>query len=140
MHEIVAGRLWISSSHEARNLRVVLDLGIEAIVDLAMQELPLTVTRELIYLRIPILDGDGNDIRRLTCAVESVAKLVRGNIPTLVCCSAGLSRSPAIVAAALFIVQNRPPADILQELVAQMPHDVSPVLWQDVILAADSIR
>jgi protein-tyrosine phosphatase len=126
MHEIVPGRLWIANAIEARDLKRVLDLGVEAIVDLAMQELPLPVTRELVYLRIPIVDGGENDRRRLACAVDAVVQLVRRQVPTLVCCSAGMSRSPAVVAAALSIVHHRPPDEVLAEIAARMPHDLSP--------------
>ena len=140
MREIEPGRLWIANAVEARDLRRVLELGVEAIVDLAMQELPLVPMRELIYLRLPIVDGGGNDLRRLTSAIDTVAQLIRREIPTLVFCSAGMSRSPAIVAAALSQVRNQPPNEVLQEIVSQIPHDVSPLLWHDVLLAAKSLR
>ena len=140
MHEIDPGRLWIGNAVEARDLRRVLDLGVEAIVDLAMQELPLPLTRELVYLRIPIVDGGGNDAQRLAIAIDAVVQLLRRQVPTLVACSAGMSRSPAIVAAALAHVYQRPPAEILQQIVARMPHDLSPLLWRDVLAAADSLR
>jgi predicted protein tyrosine phosphatase len=139
MREIEPGRLWIGNAVEARDLRRVLDLGVQAIVDLAMQELPLPVTRELVYLRIPIVDG-GNDAWRLAIAIDAVVKLLRSEIPTLVFCSAGMSRSPAIVAAALSLVRCRPADEVLQEIAAQMPHDVSPLLWRDALAAADSLR
>ena len=140
MREIEPGRLWIANAVEARDLRRVLDLGVEAIVDLAMQEPPLTVTREMIYLRIPIVDGGGNDQRRLTGAIEAIVNLLRREIPTLVTCSAGMSRSPAIVAAALSLLQNRRPDEVLAWIAARMPHDISPLLWRDVQAAADSLR
>ena len=140
MREIEPGRLWIASAVAARDLGQVFDLGIEAIVDLAMQELPLPVTRELIYLRIPIVDGGGNDSRRLATAIDAVAQLIRRDIPSLVVCSAGMSRSPAVVAAALSVVQNRPPDEVLAQIAAGMPHDLSPPLWRDVCAAADSLR
>ena len=131
--------MWIANAVEARDLKRVLDLGVEAVVDLAMQELPLSVTRELVYVRIPIVDG-GNDPWRLTCAVDAVRQLLQRQVPTLVFCSAGMSRSPAVVAAALSLVQNRPADDVLEQIAALLPHDVSPILWRDVKAAADSLR
>ncbi len=53
-------------------------------------------------------------------------------IPTLVYCGAGMSRSPAIVAAALSIVQGGSPDERLKGIVAGHPHDVSPHLWEVV--------
>jgi hypothetical protein len=43
-----------------------------------------------------------------------------------------MSRSPAIVAAALALVCNDVPDRCLQQLLAGNPHDVSPPLWADV--------
>ena len=140
MHEVVAGRLWLGNAVEARELRRILDLGIEAIVDLAMQEPPLAVTRELIYLRIPLVDGADNQATRLVCAIESLVRLIERATPMLVFCSAGMSRSPAIVAAALSIVRKQPPEQVLEQIAASIPHDVSPRLWQDVRSAARLLR
>ncbi len=47
-------------------------------------------------------------------------------------CGSGMSRSPAIVAAALAIVQGGTPEERLREVVAGHPHDVSPQLWEGV--------
>lgn len=137
MHEIKPGRLWIANTIEARDLKRVLELGIEGIIDLAMQEVPLPVTRELIYLRIPIVDGGGNDVWRLACAIDAAAQLIHRKIPTLVTCSAGMSRSPAIVAAAISLVELRPPDEMLQQIASAWPHDVSPALWRDVLSALE---
>jgi hypothetical protein len=40
MHEVIAGQLWIGNAIEARDTRRLLDLGIGALVDLAIEELP----------------------------------------------------------------------------------------------------
>ena len=56
----------------------------------------------------------------------------KSQVPTLVYCGAGMSRSPAVVAAALSIVQGGSPEDRLREVVAGHPHDVSPQLWEAV--------
>jgi hypothetical protein len=44
-----------------------------------------------------------------------------------------MSRSPAVVAAALSIFQGGSPEDRLKEVVAGHPHDVSPHLWEAVV-------
>ena len=56
--------------------------------------------------------------------------LLKKQIPTLVYCGAGMSRSPAVVAAVLSIVQGGSPDEKLKEIVAGHPHDVSPQLWE----------
>lgn len=119
--------LWIGTARDARDLRTVLDAGIEAIVDLAMEEPPICPTRELVYLRFPLLDGDGNPPWLLRVAVEAVAELVGSRVPTLVACGAGMSRSPAVVAVVLARLNVTQAED---ELVALRPIDVSPGLWQ----------
>ena len=64
-------------------------------------------------------------------AIQTVVSLLK-QIPTLVYCGAGMSRSPAVVAAALSIVQGGSPDEKLKEIVAGHPHDVSPHLWEAV--------
>ena len=43
-----------------------------------------------------------------------------------------MSRSPAVLAAALAIVREDSPETCLQELATGHPYDVSPVLWADL--------
>ena len=56
---------------------------------------------------------------------------------TLVACSAGMSRSPALAAAAIARVESRDPNECLMECVEGGPADVSPLLWRDVV---DALR
>ena len=67
--------------------------------------------------------------------IQTVVFLLKKQIPTLVDCGAGMSRSPAVVAAALSIVQGGSPDERLKEIVAGHPHDVSPQLWEVVCRA-----
>jgi predicted protein tyrosine phosphatase len=132
MHEVIANQLWIGNAVEARDLRHLLELGVAAMVDLAIEELPSVVVRELVYCRIPLIDGPANPSERLRLVVETVASLIRRGTPTFVFCGAGMSRSPAITAAALAVVEGADPNVVLQRIVAGFPHDVSPALWQEV--------
>lgn len=132
MHEVIQSSLWIGNAVEARDLRRLLGLGVTAIVDLAIEELPASVVRELVYCRIPLIDGASNPPERLRLAVETVASLIRSGTPTLVFCGAGMSRSPAITAAALAVVECADPNTVLQRIVTGFPHDVSPAFWQEV--------
>jgi len=85
------------------------------------------------------LDGAGNDAVLLSLAIKSVRELIRHNVPTLVCCSAGMSRSPAIVAAALSLVQNAGIDECLRSISAHHPTDVSPGLWDEIVHATSRI-
>jgi protein-tyrosine phosphatase len=122
--------LWIGTARDARDIRAVLDAGIEAVVDLAMEEPPIHPTRELIYLRFPLTDDDGNPRWRLRMAMWAVEELVGGGVSTLVACGAGMSRSPAVVAVVMSQFKGTRPEDELEALRSGGPVDVSPGLWQ----------
>jgi protein-tyrosine phosphatase len=128
--------LWIGTARDARDLRAVLDAGIEAIVDLAMDEPPVQPTRELVYLRFPLVDGGGNPPWLLSTTVWGVAGLLRAKCPTLVACSAGMSRSVAIAAAAIMGAGLSPghgSGDEALDLVrGSGPGDLHPQLWDEV--------
>jgi len=88
--------LWLGNIADARDLKTVLAADISAIVDLALNELPANVTRELAYLRFPLVDGADNPPWLLQGAVQALAHLIRANVPTLVYCSTGHSRSVCV--------------------------------------------
>ena len=104
-------------------------------VDLAANEPPTVLPRGLIALRFPILDGAGNPAWLLRLAIESLASLLRAGIPTLVHCSAGMSRTPAVAAAALTLAHAMSPADALRLVTRAGPADISPALWADLQVA-----
>lgn len=133
MQELLPGKFWIANVVEARDLRRVHELGAQAICDLAIEEPPIPLTRELIYCRMPILDGGDNTAERLRLAVATVVRLLRDETPTLLFCSAGMSRSPAVAAIGLAILERRSPDRVLAELAERMPLQVSPHLWRDLL-------
>lgn len=130
MRQLSPYPLWVGNVAEARDLRTVLAAGITAIVDLAANEPPVPVTRELSYCRFPLVDGPENESWLVRAAVETTASLIRSRVPTLVCCGAGMSRSPAIAAAALAVAEGRPPQECLAFVAQSGACDVSPGLWQ----------
>ncbi|MCA9116853.1 MAG: dual specificity protein phosphatase family protein [Planctomycetaceae bacterium] len=133
MREVLPGRLWIGNSRDARNLRLLHETGLRAIVDLAAEEPAAQLSRDLIYCRFPLLDGEGNSPELLNLASLSARGLIQAGIPTLVACSAGASRSPSLAAMALAQLQNRHPNEVLSDLCAEQSHDVSPQLWEDLL-------
>ena len=92
----------------------------------------MSLTHELVYCRFPIVDGPGNPPWLLRAAIETVAALLRSNVPTLACCGAGMSRAPAVAAAALATGEGRPAEDFLEAIQHTGACDVSPGLWLDV--------
>lgn len=101
MRQVPGYQLWLGHVGDARDLRTVISTGILALVDLALNEPPATVTRELVYCRFPLLDGNGNPHWMVRAAVETVTGLLRSRTPTLLYCGAGMSRTPIIAAAAI---------------------------------------
>jgi hypothetical protein len=128
--------LWIGNARDARDIKGVLNRGIEAIIDLAMEEPTIATTRELVYLRFPLMDGEGNPPWLLRIAVDALVELVAAKVPTLVACGAGMSRSPALVAAALAPHENRSMADVLRMIPS--PVDVSPGLLRSLAIVEQS--
>ena len=124
--------LWIGNCHNACDFRALFDLGIRAIVQLAMEEKAVQPPRELMYFRFPLTDGAGNDPEMLRLAVGTLANLIRLRIPAIVCCSAGLSRSPTVVAAALSQLEGLALEECLKRITMSHPADVSPGLISDL--------
>lgn len=138
MQEIAHG-LWIGNSFEARDIRGLYEANLRAVVDLALEEKPISdFPREMLYQRIPLIDGEGNEPALLAFAVRTTAWLHENQQPVLVACSAGMSRSPAISAAALALRADEDPNEMLGQVTSTKPHDISPGLWHDVLLALES--
>src|SRR3954470_4304935 len=96
---------------DARDLSGLLSAGITAVVDLALNEAPVPLARELVYCRFPLIDGGGNPRWLLRTAVEAVAGFLRAGVPTLVYCGACMSRTPSVAGAAIALVRGCPPAE-----------------------------
>src|SRR5262245_14971003 len=124
--------LWIGNAIDARDIRAVLSLGTRAVVDLAANALPVQYPSGIAECRLPLGDGPGNDVTILQLAVFTTAELVRSKVPTFVACSAGMSRSPVLVAAALSIVEKAESDAVLARIARMGPHDVAPALWLEV--------
>lgn len=132
MREVIPGLIWIGNARDGGDISGVMAMEFRAVVDLAMEEAPVHFPREIVYCRFPIVDGAGNSPALLRTAIQTLSTLVETSTPTLVTCGAGMSRSPAIVAAALFMTKGGSPDDWLKKITAAGPHDVAPALWNDI--------
>jgi protein-tyrosine phosphatase len=137
MREAITNALWLGNAMDARNVSAVLDLRIVAVVDLAMEEPPIQFPRDIVYCRIPLVDGSGNRPEIIRAAVDLTASLIDSRVPTLVACGAGMSRSPIIVAAALARVDGRSLEQALDDITLGVPHDVSTSLWAEIKAVCD---
>lgn len=124
--------LHVGNALDARDLRLLYDNGIRAVVDLAINEPPAQLGRELVYCRFPLNDGDGNSNALITLAIRTIASLIRHQTPTLVACSAGMSRAPSIAAGSISLLTGRDTDECLMQLITDAPNDVSPILWAHV--------
>lgn len=132
MRRIEPYPLWLGNAGDLRTPAHFFDAEIRAVVDLAANEPFPQLPRELIYCRFPLFDGEGNDPSLLRVAVRTVAEFLNTDIPTAVCCSNGLSRSQAVVAAAIAAVQHISPNEALILVASHSKHDMSPGLWKEV--------
>ena len=135
MTQITPFPLWLGHAGDGRDVRAILGADIRAVVQLALEEPAIQLPRELMYCRFPLLDGAANPADLLRLAIHTLAVLLTHRTPTLVCCGAGRSRSPAIAAAALAHAHAQDPAMWLQRIREQWATDVSPGMWQDILLA-----
>ena len=132
MREILPNQLWIGNAGDGRDPERLLRAGVVAVINLAAEEPSPVLPRSMVYCHFPIMDGGQDGQGVLKVAIQTLASLLKNQVPTLVYCGAGMSRSPAIVAAALSIIQGGSPEERLREITAGQPHDVSPQLWEAV--------
>jgi hypothetical protein len=99
--QILPHPLWIGHAGDCHDYRRLLDGGIRAVVQLAVEEPPLQPPRELVYLRSPLRDGADNPDGLLGLAVDALVSLPRQRVRTLACCGGGMSCSAAVAAVAV---------------------------------------
>jgi hypothetical protein len=132
MRQVAPHPIWLGHADDGRDFPDLYEAGIEALVQLAVEEPAIQTPRDLIYVRIPLSDGAGNRVDSLALAIQVVAELLTRRVPTLVCCGAGMSRSPCIVAAALAVTTRESSEACLSLVTRQAPCDISPSLWVSV--------
>lgn len=129
MREVIPNVLWTGNAFDARNMKGVMDAGFQVVVDLAMEEPPIQLPREIIYCRFPLLDGEGNSSVILKSAIDLVVNLINGQQRTLIACSGGMSRSPLIASAVVAKIENIDFDDAIQQVTRTGPCDISPALY-----------
>jgi hypothetical protein len=132
MNQIVPYLLRVGHAGDGQNFKALFDHGVRAVVQLAWEEPPLMLPRELILLRVPLADGPGNRPELLRLAITTIAGLLREQVSMLVCCGAGVSRAPAVAAAGLARFTGRSLRDCLQEVTRHRHADVQPALYENL--------
>lgn len=126
MRQVVDRPLWLGHAGDLRDPRTVLTMGIEAVVELADQEPLAVLPRDLIRCRFPLSDDVNNPAWLIRLAAETVPTFLRRNVPVVVCCSVGMSRSVCIAAAGVAFFDGRSFDDVVREIAGRGPADVSP--------------
>ena len=126
------GLLYIGDAISARDVKQIYDHQFSAVLDLAANEPPAVLGRDIIYCRFPMSDDNSNDDALISSAIVCLHSLLERQFRTLVACSAGMSRSPLIAAAAISLLTRDDFTDCLARLVADAPHDISPTLLSSV--------
>lgn len=124
--------LWIGHVGDVRDPSLLFSTVIYAVIDLALNEAPVALPRELVYCRFPLIDGAGNPPWLLRAAVDCVANFQCSGTPTLVYCGAGMSRSPCIAAAAIARLRGCSADEALLWVAKTGAVDVMPGLWAEV--------
>ena len=132
MREIIPRVLWIGNALEARDVKGVMAAGINVVIDLAIEELPIQFPRDVVYCRFPLLDGEGNSPSLLRSAIQTTVNFATAGRPTLLACSGGMSRSPIIASVVIASVQSVELGAAVERVIATGPSDFSPKLWNDV--------
>lgn len=132
MYQIKPHVIWIGHAGDGTAYQDIFNTGIKILVQLAIEEPPIQPPRELLYLRFPLFDGEGNDPEILQLVIATIARLIALNVPTLVFCGAGMSRSPAITAAAFAFATGTDLENSLKMVVRNHPADVSPSLFAEI--------
>ena len=140
MQEIHPDRFWLGNALTMRDPKSLFDVGIAAVVDLAIEEPPAQLPRQLTYVRIPLNDGGGNAPSLLVHAVQMTLDLLRSETPTLIACSAGISRSPTIASFALAAFLDEDPDQMLDNIAALTPTGIHRILWSDVADVFPKVR
>ena len=139
MNQLSPFTLWVGNASDSRNLAVISDHEIQHVVQLAIEEPIPSLPREVNLIRIPLTDSNDNEPFALQFAIKTVSELIQSKRRTLICCSAGLSRSPATAACALAVVQEKHPDECLNDISKLIRTDVSPGLWKDLLNAYSTI-
>jgi len=132
IRNVYSDLLYVGNAMDARDLRAINDNQIRAVVDLAINEPPASLGREIIYCRFPLNDGGGNNNGLIAITVRTIAAMVQNKTRTIVACSAGMSRAPSVAAASVALITGREPDECLEDIISHAPNDVSPILWAQI--------
>ena len=140
MHEIQPNLLWIGHAIDVRAPHGLFDAGIKAVIDVAYEERPAQIPRQLIYCRFPLNDGGGNDPNTLLQVLRITTALLQSKTKTIIACSAGMSRSPTIAAFSLAYHLSENPDEVIARIADIKSLELKADLLADTMHAYNRLR
>jgi protein-tyrosine phosphatase len=138
MRQVAERALWFGHAGDLRDPRALFAAGVLVVCELADNEQFAVLPRELVRCRFPLSDGGDNPPWLLRLAAENVAAALRAGVSVLVCCSGGMSRSVCVAAGGLALLEGKPLAESISEVVNSGPADVSPRFFAQLREALDA--
>lgn len=96
----ISDKIYLGNSKDAANDFDLAQAGITAVLNVAI-DLPCPVRKGIVSYRVGLYDGPGNPAGMFEAAVVTLGSLIEGDHTVLIHCHAGISRSPAVLAAYL---------------------------------------
>ena len=115
------------------DLRRLYDVGIRAVLQVAYEEPPLALPHDFVACRFPLVDGGDNETETLDLAIVTLTHFLEQRFACLVCCQAGLSRSPGIAAASLARFTGQSFAECLALIGTTHRHAIHPKLLTQLL-------
>jgi hypothetical protein len=125
-------RLFVGPAMTLKDPAAVLATGVQTVICVAAEKFPDPWPRDLPFLRLPLDEGASNSEPLVTLLLHIVGRLIAEDVPTLIVCSMGMSRSVGVAAASIALYEGAAPDDVLRRVVKEHPADMSPSLWDSL--------
>jgi atypical dual specificity phosphatase len=117
----VAQNLFVGTTADATDESTLRAHDITVIVSLTASSPTENVSPEVTLVEVPMMDGPRNSREAFETAVDAVESRLAAGDRTLIHCSAGASRSPAVAAAALALHRDGELKTALQQVLNRRP-------------------
>lgn len=117
----VAQNLFVGTAGDATDESTLRAHGIEVIVSLTAASPAEDVPAAVTLVEVPMMDGPQNSREAFETAVAAVGSRLATGEKTLLHCSAGASRSPAVAAAALALHRDSELEAAFQQILTRRP-------------------
>ena len=131
--------VWLGNASDLRDMRSLLNTGVAAIVDLAIEEPIPAMPRVINYARFALTDDGEGAETTIAAALRLVTSFIDGSVPIAICCNAGMNRSPSIAAAGMALAFRSEARAELRTIAGLKAIDVNPALWSRVVGVCETL-